>query len=62
MERARAAPVATFFMTDAALEPRAQVTLGEAVARHLRARRLGAGTTVALVDGEGRRGVGMIVR
>lgn len=62
MERTRAAPVATFFMADAAIEPRAQVTLGEAVARHLRARRLGTGTTVALVDGEGRRGVAMIVR
>lgn len=62
MERTGSAAVATFFMTEAALEPRAQVALGESVARHLRARRLGAGTTVALVDGAGRRGTAMIVR
>jgi 16S rRNA (uracil1498-N3)-methyltransferase len=49
-------------MTEAALEPRAHVALGESVARHLRVRRLGTGTTVALVDGAGRRGTGTIVR
>jgi 16S rRNA (uracil1498-N3)-methyltransferase len=49
-------------MTEAPLEPRAQVSLGEAVARHLRVRRLGAGATVALVDGAGRRATAMIVR
>jgi len=62
VERTRSAPLATFFMTEAALEPRAQVALGDAVARHLRVRRLGTGTTVALVDGAGRRGTAMIVR
>jgi len=62
VERTDSTALATFFMTEAAIEPHAQVALGESVARHLRARRLGAGTTVALVDGAGRRGVGMIVR
>ena len=62
MERTGTAALATFFMTEATLEPRAQVTLGEAVARHLRVRRLGAGATIALVDGSGRRGTAMIVR
>ena len=62
MERTGTAALATFFMTEAALEPRAQVTLGEAVARHLRVRRLGAGATIALVDGAGRKGTAMIVR
>jgi 16S rRNA (uracil1498-N3)-methyltransferase len=49
-------------VTEAALEPKAQVTLGESVARHLRVRRLGAGTTVALIDGLGRRATALIVR
>lgn len=62
MERTGSASLATFFMTEAALEPRAQVSLGDAVAKHLRVRRLGPGTTIALVDGAGRRGTAMIVR
>lgn len=62
MERTGAAALATFFMTEAPLEPRAQVALGDAVARHLRVRRIGAGRVVALVDGAGRRATAMIVR
>ena len=62
MERTGSAALATFFMTEAALEPRAQVSLGEAVARHLRVRRLGPGASIALVDGAGLRGTAMIVR
>ncbi len=62
MERTRPAPLATFFASDVPLEPKAQVSLGESVARHLRVRRLGAGTTVGLVDGAGRRATAMIVR
>ena len=62
MERTRSAPLATFFVTEAPLEPRAQVSLGESVARHLRVRRLGPGTTVALIDGAGRRATALIVR
>lgn len=62
VERARAAVLATFFTADAVLEPRAQVALGESVARHLRARRLGTGVTIAVVDGSGRRATGVVVR
>jgi 16S rRNA (uracil1498-N3)-methyltransferase len=62
VERTGTAALATFFMAEAALEPRAQVSLGDAVARHLRVRRLGPGATIALVDGAGRRGTAMIVR
>ena len=50
MERTRPAPIATFFTTEEPLEPRSQVSLGDSVARHLRARRLGTGATVALID------------
>ncbi len=62
MERTGSAAVATFFTTEAVLEPRALVALGESVVRHLRVRRLGTGTTVALVDGAGRRSTATIVR
>ena len=62
MERTGAETLATFFMAESPLEARAQVLLGEAVARHLRVRRLGAGRSIALVDGEGKRATAMIVR
>jgi len=62
VERADRSAVATFFFADQALEPHAQLLLGEAVARHLRVRRLGTGTLVALVDGAGQRATGMVVR
>ena len=62
MERTRQAPLATFFVSEAPLEPKAQVSLGESVARHLRVRRLGAGITVGLVDGAGRRATALLVR
>ena len=62
MERTGPAALATFFMTEAPLEPRAQVALGDAVMRHLKARRLGTGATIALVDGNGLRATAMIVR
>lgn len=62
MERGGQPAIATFFAADAALSPGAQLALGESVARHLRARRLGTGTTVALVDGAGRRATALVVR
>lgn len=62
MERTRPAPVATLFVADAPLAPHAQIALNESVARHLRARRLGAGTIVALIDGAGSRATAMLVR
>jgi 16S rRNA (uracil1498-N3)-methyltransferase len=49
-------------MTESPLEPRAQVSLGEGIARHLRVRRIGTGATIALVDGAGRRASALIVR
>lgn len=39
-----------------------QVTLGEDAAHHMRVRRLDVGTRVALLDGRGTRGEGVIVR
>jgi 16S rRNA (uracil1498-N3)-methyltransferase len=62
VEHAGRASLATFFFADAPLEARAQLTLGEVVARHLRARRLGTGATIALVDGQGRRATAVVVR
>ncbi len=63
MERADRTPaVARFFTGDGLLEPRVQLTLGDAIARHLRVRRLGAGAVIELLDGLGRRGTGLIVR
>jgi 16S rRNA (uracil1498-N3)-methyltransferase len=44
------------------LEPSAQLTLGEGVARHLRVLRLGTGSVIALVDGNGHRAAGIVVR
>jgi len=44
------------------LAPRAQLALGEGVVRHLRARRLGPGNAIRLVDGAGHRAPAMIVR
>jgi 16S rRNA (uracil1498-N3)-methyltransferase len=62
VERTRPAPLATFFVAESPLEARGQLTLGEQVARHLRVRRLGAGTTIALVDGNGSSATAKIVR
>ena len=62
MDRTGAATLATFFMNESPLEPRAQVSLGDTVARHLRVRRIGTGRSIALVDGEGKRATALIVR
>jgi 16S rRNA (uracil1498-N3)-methyltransferase len=62
VEHAGHASLATFFFDDAPLEPRAQLTLGETVARHLKARRLGPGATIALVDGQGHRASAMVLK
>lgn len=62
MEHDGRASLATFFFGDAPLEPRAQLTLGVSVARHLKARRLGTGSPIALVDGSGHRANAMVVR
>ena len=62
MERTRAATVATFFVDEVSLEAGSQVSLGDAVTRHLRARRLGTGTTIALVNGTGLLAHALVVR
>jgi len=62
VERTSRPVVATFFHADDPLEARAQFALGEGVARHLRARRLGTGSTVRLVNGTGRRAEAIVVR
>jgi 16S rRNA (uracil1498-N3)-methyltransferase len=62
VERSRPGTLATFFVAEETLEPRAQLVLGEGVARHLRARRLGAGAAVSLVDGRGARARAVVVR
>ncbi len=62
MERTAAAALATFHVAEDSLAPRAQLALGEGVARHLRARRLGPGNSIRLVDGVGHRAAALIVR
>lgn len=56
------ASVATFFAADESLAEGAIVTLGEAVAHHVRVRRLGVGSPVRLLDGAGRRAAASIIR
>lgn len=62
MERTGSPTLGTFFVSEVALEPGAQLSLGESVVRHLRARRLGPGSRIALVDGAGRKASAMVVR
>lgn len=54
--------LATFFCADETLQVGATISLGEAVARHMRARRLTAGSRVAVVDGIGHRAQGSITK
>lgn len=54
--------VAAFFLPDEPLAPGCSVSLGEAVLRHVRVRRLGIGSRVALLDGLGHRAEGTLVR
>jgi len=62
VERADRKVVATFFAADQTLAPGSTLSLGEGVARHVRALRLGPGTNVRLVDGAGHRAAATIVR
>jgi 16S rRNA (uracil1498-N3)-methyltransferase len=61
VERVDRHGIATFF-ADESLSQGGSVSLGEDVARHVRVLRLGAGSTVQLVDGAGHRARGSIVR
>jgi 16S rRNA (uracil1498-N3)-methyltransferase len=52
--------LAAFFCSDEPLQTGMTVSLGEGVARHMRARRLAPGHRVIVLDGVGHRGVGVI--
>lgn len=54
--------LAAFFCEDEQLAPGATISLGEGVARHLRARRLNIGSRVALLDGIGHRALGRVTK
>lgn len=62
MERAHHPGLATFFAAEEPLAPGATVSLGESVARHVRALRYGVGSEIRLIDGMGKRAQGTIVR
>ena len=54
--------VAAFVVDDEPFVPGGSVSLGDAVARHVRVRRLGVGAQLTLLDGQGHRAVGTLVR
>lgn len=54
--------LATFLREGDPLVPGTAVALGDEVARHVRALRLGVGARVALIDGQGHRAIGTLVR
>lgn len=54
--------LAAFFCADEALEPGAVISLGEGVARHLRALRLPVGSHVLVLDGIGHRARGRVTK
>ena len=62
MERRDRASLAAFFAADEPLSPGATVALGEDAAHHMRVRRLGVGERVAVLDGNGTRAEGTLVR
>jgi 16S rRNA (uracil1498-N3)-methyltransferase len=61
-EVGRGQVTAAFCLTEMDFVPGATITLGDAVDRHLRARRLGVGARIALLDGEGHRALGTLIR
>ena len=62
MERHDHEGVAAFFAPDEPLVAGTSASLGEGVLHHVRVRRLGIGSRVALLDGEGHRAEGTLVR
>lgn len=54
--------IATFFLPDEPLAPGVSASLGEGVLHHVKVRRLGIGSRVALLDGQGHRAEGTLVR
>lgn len=62
MDRGDWQGLAAFFCADEALEPGATISLGEGVARHLRALRLPVGSRVLVLDGIGHRARGRLTK
>lgn len=62
MERSHRRGIATFLAADEPLLPGATISLGELVARHVRAVRYGVGNEIRLIDGTGTRAQATIVR
>lgn len=62
MERNGRDALAAFLVAEEPLMPGATVSLGDAVARHVRVRRLGVGARLSLLDGQGHRAIGTLVR
>ncbi|HEX4932339.1 MAG TPA: RNA methyltransferase PUA domain-containing protein, partial [Gemmatimonadaceae bacterium] len=54
--------VAAFYVPDEPFAPGVSASLGEGVLHHVRVRRLGIGSRVALLDGLGNRAEGTLVR
>lgn len=54
--------LASFLVADEPLSPGGSLSLGDAVAKHIRVRRMGVGARLALLDGQGHRAIGTIVR
>jgi 16S rRNA (uracil1498-N3)-methyltransferase len=54
--------VASFLVNDAPLTPGGVVSLGDAASRHVKVRRLGVGSPIAVIDGAGHRATGTVVR
>ncbi|HNV74336.1 MAG TPA: RsmE family RNA methyltransferase [Gemmatimonadaceae bacterium] len=54
--------VAAFYVPDESFAPGVSASLGEGVLHHVRVRRLGIGSRVALLDGQGHRAEGTLVR
>jgi 16S rRNA (uracil1498-N3)-methyltransferase len=62
VERDDREAVASFLVTETEFTPGGTLPLGDAVHRHLKARRLGVGTRIALLDGHGHRATAIIIR
>jgi 16S rRNA (uracil1498-N3)-methyltransferase len=62
VERRARASLAAFFAADQPLAAGATIALGEEAAHHMRVRRLGVGERLAVLDGNGMRAEGTLVR
>jgi 16S rRNA (uracil1498-N3)-methyltransferase len=62
VERDGREALASFLVAEEEFVAGATLLLGDAILRHLRARRLGVGTRIALLDGHGHRAIAILVR